>query len=741
MLDPITDHPRVFALLLAVALVSSAACQSSSTNVIGPSGTKCAVTLPAALPTLGADGGSGTLTVTVAPECVWSASSAAEWISITSSANGQGAGTVTFAATGNPTALVRRGALVVGERRVEVMQSGAACQFTLTPQTASVPAAGGDGSVTLNGIEGCQWTATSQADWISIVGPPSGTGSSSIRFTAGANDGPARSGLIAIADRTFAINQSASGSACAIALGKTEQLMPAAGGTDAVTVTAQGDCAWTAVSQAAWITVASGGTGRGTAPVTLTIAPNTGGTRVGLVTIGGQTYVVTQAAGNSSGCSYSLASNDYAAPAAGGATPVGVTAPPGCAWTAASLTPWIVVAAGGVGNGSGAATLAIAANTGAARSGAVMVAGFVFTVTQAAPAPGCTYDLAATDRSMASGGGSFTVDVSAGAGCAWTASSQASWITLGGTSGTGNGTVTLTIAANAGNQRSGTATIAGRTFTVNQSAPPSTPACTYDVNPGEQSVPSLGGAASAVNVTAGNGCTWTATSQASWITVANGASGSGNGTVSLTIALNTGAERSGTVAIAGRTHTVTQASGLLPCSYSLDSTEATSGAAGGTIQVAVTAGLTCTWQAQSNAPWITVTSGASGLANGTVRLAVAANGGAQRSGTVTIAGQTFTVTQAPAPASCTFSLTPTTQSVGPLGGDFTVSITTQAGCTWSATTGDNWIQLLGDTTGTGSGPVSYRIGLGLIFSRSGRITIGGQNLTVNQAALLLSNAR
>ena len=657
MLHSIIRFGRPLALLLplAAALLSSAACQSSSTNVIGPSGTKCAVSLPSTLPAMGADGGTGTLTVTVAPECVWSVSSAAEWISITSSTNGQGTGTVNFAAAANPTAIVRRGALVVGERRVELSQSGAACLFTLAPQTATVPAAGGDGAVTLNAIEGCQWSATSQADWISIAGPSSGTGSGSIRFAAAANDGPARSGLIAIADRTFAVNQSASGTACAIALDKTEQIVPAAGGTDAVTVAAQGDCTWTAVSHAAWIAIASGGTGRGTALVTLTIAPNTAGSRVGLVTIGGQTYVITQAAGATSGCSYSLVSSSYAAPAAGGATTVGVTAPPGCAWTASSQASWITIAGGAVGNGSGSVTLAVAANTGS--------------------------------------------------------------------------------------QRSGSVTAAGRTFTVTQAAAVTTPSCTYDINPDEQSVPAAGGAAAGVRVNAQNGCQWTAASQAAWITVANGASGSGNGTVNLTIAANLGAERSGAVTIAGHAHTVTQASGLLPCSYALDTSEAASGTAGGTIQVAVSAGLACGWQAQSHASWITVTSGASGLGNGTVRLAVAANSGAQRSGTVTIAGQTLTVTQAPAPASCTFALSPTTQAVGPLGGDFTVSITTQTGCTWSATTGDNWIQLLGDTTGTGSGTIAYRVGLGLLFSRSGRVTAGGQGLTVNQAALLLSNAR
>jgi hypothetical protein len=642
------------ALLIAAALVASAACQSSSTNVIGPSGTKCAMTLPSSLPTIGADGGSGTLTVTVAPECVWSASSAAEWVSITSSPGGQGTGTLTFAAAGNPTALVRRGALVVGERRVELTQSGAACRFTLTPQTASVPASGGDGAITLNAVEGCPWTATSQADWIAIVGNQTGSGSATVHFAAGANDGPARSGLIAIADRSFAVNQAASGSACGISLDDPEHVMPASGGSHAVTVRAVGDCTWTAVSQAAWISVSSGATGRGTATVTLSVAANAGAARVGLVTIGGQTLVVSQTAGTSSGCAYSLASTAFSAPAAGGATAIGVTAPAGCAWTASSAAPWISVVAGAVANGSGAATLAIAANTGAARSASILVA--------------------------------------------------------------------------------------GQTFTVNQAAAPSAPACTYDLSESEQSVGALGGSAT-IGVTAGNGCAWTATSQAGWITIAGGASGSGNGTVSLAVALNAGSARSGTVVVAGRTHTITQASGLLGCTFSLDPTDATSGTAGGTIQVAVTAGLTCAWQAQSNAPWITVTSGATGLANGTVRLAVAANGGAQRVGVVTIAGQTFTITQAPAPASCTYTLNPSTQAVGPLGGDFSVAITTQAGCTWSAATSDGWIQLLDDTTGAGSGRVSYRIGLGLLFSRSGRITIGGQALTVNQAALLLSNAR
>jgi hypothetical protein len=82
----------------------------------------------------------------------------------------------------------------------------------------------------------------------------------------------------------------------------------------------------------------------------------------------------------------------------------------------------------------------------------------------------CSYSISPTSASVAAGGGSGTVTVTAGAGCAWTASSNAAFITItGGASGSGSGTVSYSVAANgATTSRSGTLTIAGLTFTVNQ---------------------------------------------------------------------------------------------------------------------------------------------------------------------------------------------------------------------------------------------------------------------------------
>ena len=70
------------------------------------------------------------------------------------------------------------------------------------------------------------------------------------------------------------------------------------------------------------------------------------------------------------------------------------------------------------------------------------------------------------------------------------------------------------------------------------------------------------------------------------------------------------------------------------------------GSGGGSVTVSTDGA--CNWTAASNDPWIAITSGASGSGNGTVQYTVAANSGGARTGTLTIAGQTFAVTQSAA---------------------------------------------------------------------------------------------
>jgi hypothetical protein len=110
------------------------------------------------------------------------------------------------------------------------------------------------------------------------------------------------------------------------------------------------------------------------------------------------------------------------------------------------------------------------------------------------------------------------------------------------------------------------------------------------------------------------------------------------------------------------------------CSYSIVPTSASFNSHGGNTSVAVSASGGCNWTAASNASWITITSGNSGTGDGTVNYSVAANTGASsRTGTTTIAGQTFTVTQSaydagssPFQGILTGSLTGNCTDVGPI---------------------------------------------------------------------------
>ncbi|MEN3329822.1 MAG: hypothetical protein V7638_4629 [Acidobacteriota bacterium] len=83
-------------------------------------------------------------------------------------------------------------------------------------------------------------------------------------------------------------------------------------------------------------------------------------------------------------------------------------------------------------------------------------------------------------------------------------------------------------------------------------------ACSFSINPTSASFAAAGGSAS-VTVTTQAGCNWTAVSNNSFITITSGASGSGSGTVSYSVAANTSTARSGSLTIAGLTHSVSQA--------------------------------------------------------------------------------------------------------------------------------------------------------------------------------------
>jgi Viral BACON domain/Putative binding domain, N-terminal len=178
--------------------------------------------------------------------------------------------------------------------------------------------------------------------------------------------------------------------------------------------------------------------------------------------------------------------------------------------------------------------------------------------------------------------------------------------------------------------------------------PPTPPTCAYSVSTTSRRV-GAGTTTGSVSITAGSGCTWTASSSAGWLTITNRASGSGNGTVNFSVAANSGSTaRSATLTVGSATFTLTQSGS---CTFVASPTSRGINPAGGTASVTVTAGSGCSWTATRSGSWITITSGSSGSGNGTVNYRVSANrGSSSRTGTLTIAGQPVTITQSGARA-------------------------------------------------------------------------------------------
>jgi hypothetical protein len=340
----------------------------------------------------------------------------------------------------------------------------------------------------------------------------------------------------------------------------------------------------------------------------------------------------------------------------------------------------------------------------------------------------CAPAISPTSRSISQSAATGTVTVTATAGCAWTAVSSASWISISsGSSGSGNGTVSYSVAANTvAAERIGTITIAGQTFTITQAAA----GCTFSLTPTGRTA-AAGGESNTASVTTATGCSWTAASGASWIAIAGGASGSGSGTVSYNVAPNSaGTQRTGTLSIAGQTFTVTQSG--VGCSYSISPVSGSVAASGGSGTTTIAAAAGCSWTAASNAStWLSVTGGATGSGGGTVTFTATANASTQsRTGTLTVAGQTFTVSQAA--GACSYALSPTTRSLPSTAGSSSTALTTASQCSWTATASANWISV--NASGSGSASIAYSVrGNTSANPRTGTITIGSQLHTITQA--------
>ena len=266
------------------------------------------------------------------------------------------------------------------------------------------------------------------------------------------------------------------------------------------------------------------------------------------------------------------------------------------------------------------------------RTGHIFINGLTYTVTQtgydAVISP--SGSIAVPAEGMNGGSVSFLVGVATdGQPINWTARSDSEWVTVLPSMGSGDGSVTYSIAPNESEvERVATLTIAGQRLTIVQHG-----AEIVDPNANKVTlVPSecitLPNPAKEFDVTvlANEGVAWTAESSApEWLGITTTASGSGNGSLHLYIHENQSVlSRSGALTVNGTTLMIIQ-KGTDDHALSLTPQTAAFGYGSTISNVTIMASQDLEWTAQSSASWIRLNSAVHGTGNGELQYIVSAN--------------------------------------------------------------------------------------------------------------------
>jgi uncharacterized protein (TIGR03437 family) len=394
-------------------------------------------------PLLPAAGGSATINVKAPPSCPWTAQEQENWLTI-STISGTGNGEVSYTATANPTVATdngtspRAGRVTFNTTNGGIyyydVQQNYNCGFRVGPKSITLKPSDVvyDSPVFQNLFvgtgNGCQWTATSNAPWLEFYERGSSytaTGGQSLSIKATSlkfGDTP-RTGTLTIAGETVSVTVEPVGQLCAasnLTIGQTvsDSLAPNCRSITGVNGYVKqykfqgraGQRIALIVSSleggvSTWLKRMDGNDGIFAARLTPLInfqSPDPGTLRMpdsGYIALPADgayflevssysyppspgSFVLSLVEASSATCDFSVSNNRHDLIAGGGRGSVNVIATGGsCAWTATTTAPWIKLAAPG-GAGDGTLEYAVEPNTGAFRTGAIIIANQHLLVTQ-----------------------------------------------------------------------------------------------------------------------------------------------------------------------------------------------------------------------------------------------------------------------------------------------------------------------------------------------------------------------
>lgn len=589
------------------------------------------------------DGGAGKAIIVQGG--VWTAATSEPWI-VLGATSGTADEPVAYTVSVNTNIGERVGYVYVSGHVHTITQKGRAAE--LSTDNIEVECEGGSESVALSFDGRYAWDARPNVDWVS-VSPTHGIAASSIDLTiAPYNEVGTRTGTVTFGDRTVTVFQYGRRiklSDYALERDYLTHVMP-------ITVNALAVTEWSATLNASWISIvdADNGQGRkGAGLLTVAISENPSyRARTGTVTIGTETFTITQEGRPASECEFSIDPISTTASVNGANGHIAVTATPDLPWTVSSSDGWLaLLQSTAVGDGNGNIFYTASPNsTLLQRTGTITVTPTdpaIPAATHTVVQPGAVATLSPLGHEFEASGGAVSVQVSVPGSVEWSAVEAPAWITIqNGSTRVGSGSVTLQASPNGTiNARSGTVKIAERLFTVAQKGR----GFTVDYDDGV--VFSTDGDMDSFSVAPDGDMAWEAYASDTWIQFMYGSNvGSGAGEVIYVVSpyVGDGTIRTGTITIGDKEILVSQRAYDL--SISPKAAEVSGNAGAG--EISVSAGIDDIWNAIRTEPWITIEQGYdAGTGSGTVRFTYTDNDtGITRSGRIVIAGEVYTITQA-----------------------------------------------------------------------------------------------
>ncbi len=476
----------------------------------------------------------GSQPVAISSNTDWTVTSGEYWITVTP-ASGKNNGEIAVTAAPNAGFLGRTGTVTLKgcgmSRNIAIVQDGT-CKLTLPASQLEFPVSGGSKTDTLAST--ASWMVTGSPSWIT-VSPVMGNGNEAVTFTASGNSGSGeRTGIITFTgcSVTKSIKVSQQGS-CNLSLSSNQEEFPAAGGSVPVTVTS--NSLWEVSATEPWVAL-SPGAGNGVGLLTLEVTANTGPSRrTAIVTVTGCNTTRTIAIAQQGVCSLELTPLNLEFTPTASLRYVTLTAT--SSWSVVSHDSWITVSPSS-GSGTTLLALSVAANaSGLPRSGNVVVSGCSSLKTiRVEQKSECMIETSSVflDFGFMPGSKSLSVNSSS----QWTASTDATWISISPKTGSRNGTISVAVQTHTGElPRSGTILLTGCNYSkeirVEQNA------CTFSLSEEKLAFSPEPGTKSLVIK---SNAQWSAMVNSPWITL-SAFNGNRDGTTSVMVEANPSGKR------------------------------------------------------------------------------------------------------------------------------------------------------------------------------------------------------